>query len=138
LYQWLQTIEVDPESNPYGFVVEAELRTVFLPFCHRTPELASSYLQSFGDRKHADETRLSILQFRGTLAQAAPKQLADFAIDTLIDSRKDRNRRHSGPLHFGLGEATRAVVDIRWPSGIVQNLEEVSADQRLDVAEPTA
>ena len=98
LYQWLLAIEVDPESNPYGFVVEAELRTVFLSFCHRTPELASSYLQSFGDRKHADETRLSILQFRGTLAQAAPKQLTDFAIDTLIDSRKDRNRRHSGPL----------------------------------------
>jgi hypothetical protein len=41
-------------------------------------------------------------------------------------------------VHFGLGEAARAVVDIRWPSGIVQTLGEVAADQRLDVAEPTA
>jgi hypothetical protein len=39
-------------------------------------------------------------------------------------------------VHFGLGEAARAGIEIRWPSGRVQNLGEVSADQRLEIAEP--
>jgi hypothetical protein len=38
--------------------------------------------------------------------------------------------------HFGLGEAERATVEIRWPSGLVQTLGEVKADQRLEVSEP--
>jgi hypothetical protein len=38
-------------------------------------------------------------------------------------------------VHFGLGTATRAVINIRWPSGIVQVLDNVAADQRLDIVE---
>jgi enediyne biosynthesis protein E4 len=41
-------------------------------------------------------------------------------------------------VHFGLGEATRATVEIRWPSGRVQKLGEVAADQRMSVDEPAA
>ncbi|MFQ5882406.1 MAG: FG-GAP-like repeat-containing protein [Candidatus Methylomirabilales bacterium] len=41
------------------------------------------------------------------------------------------------PVHFGLGTATEAdVVVIRWPSGIVQTLNNVAANQVLTVAEP--
>lgn len=113
LYRWLQLIESGRESNPYGFtnnvfggvipghqlkVMEAELRTAFLYFCHRTPELAARYLESFIGRQHADETRICILEFRGTLAQAAPKQLADFTIGTLIGNGERKPRRRSGPL----------------------------------------
>jgi len=39
-------------------------------------------------------------------------------------------------VHFGLGEARRAEVEIRWPSGIVQPLGEVAVDQRLQIEEP--
>jgi enediyne biosynthesis protein E4 len=39
-------------------------------------------------------------------------------------------------VHFGLGEATRASIEIRWPSGIVQAPGEVAADQRLNLEEP--
>ena len=39
-------------------------------------------------------------------------------------------------VHFGLGEAQRAAVEIRWPSGRVQSLGEVAANQRLNVTEP--
>jgi hypothetical protein len=39
-------------------------------------------------------------------------------------------------VHFGLGEATRGVFEIRWPSGITQNLGDVAADQRLNITEP--
>jgi hypothetical protein len=39
-------------------------------------------------------------------------------------------------LHFGLGAADKAKVEIMWPSGIHQTLNEVSADQFLEVVEP--
>lgn len=43
---------------------------------------------------------------------------------------------HSG-VHFGLGKSERVEkVEIRWPSGIVQVLENVKANQVLDVREP--
>ncbi len=39
--------------------------------------------------------------------------------------------------HFGLGaSATADLLEIRWPSGVVQQLKNVAADQRLDVHEP--
>ena len=43
----------------------------------------------------------------------------------------------AGPLHFGLGDAEAAeLVEIRWPSGLVQRLRSVPADQVLRVREP--
>jgi hypothetical protein len=40
-------------------------------------------------------------------------------------------------VHFGLGQETRAAsIEIRWPSGTVQNLTDVPADQVLQVEEP--
>ncbi len=39
-------------------------------------------------------------------------------------------------VHFGLGEATRATIEVRWPSGRVQILGEVAVDQRLNLLEP--
>lgn len=39
--------------------------------------------------------------------------------------------------HFGLGrEATAQTIEIRWPSGVVQTLKDVRADQILKVEEP--
>jgi hypothetical protein len=38
-------------------------------------------------------------------------------------------------VHFGLGDESRATVEIQWPSGLVQKLGEVAADQRLSVVE---
>jgi hypothetical protein len=43
----------------------------------------------------------------------------------------------AGPLHFGLGRNTSAdSVEIRWPSGIVEELKGVAADQVVQVKEP--
>jgi enediyne biosynthesis protein E4 len=39
-------------------------------------------------------------------------------------------------VHFGLGEATQATIEVHWPSGKVQGLGEVGVDQRLNVLEP--
>lgn len=42
-----------------------------------------------------------------------------------------------GPVHFGLGADDRAkLIEIHWPSGIVQDLKDVRADQILHVTEP--
>ena len=39
-------------------------------------------------------------------------------------------------LHFGLGSAQTAKVDVSWPSGIRQSLSNVQADQFLEIREP--
>jgi hypothetical protein len=38
-------------------------------------------------------------------------------------------------LHFGLGQATRADVEIHWPSGLVQHLENVPANRIVKIRE---
>lgn len=39
-------------------------------------------------------------------------------------------------VHFGLGAAIRASIEIRWPSGRTESVGEVAADQRLALTEP--
>jgi hypothetical protein len=42
-----------------------------------------------------------------------------------------------GPVHFGLGpDRTADVVEIHWPSGAIQTLKNISADQIFKVIEP--
>ena len=40
-----------------------------------------------------------------------------------------------GRVHFGLGSATEATVEIAWPSGKRQSLEKVAADRIVTVKE---
>lgn len=43
----------------------------------------------------------------------------------------------AGPVHFGLGtNSTVDLVEIRWPSGMIQQLRDVAADRVLTVEEP--
>ncbi len=43
----------------------------------------------------------------------------------------------AGPVHFGLGAATKAdLIEIRWPSGVLQQLTNVDADQIFKITEP--
>jgi hypothetical protein len=43
----------------------------------------------------------------------------------------------AGPVHFGLGpDASAELVEIRWPSGLVQELRKVTGDRVLKVKEP--
>ncbi len=39
-------------------------------------------------------------------------------------------------VHFGLGAATSATIEITWPSGVVQKMNDVAADRFLSVVEP--
>jgi enediyne biosynthesis protein E4 len=43
----------------------------------------------------------------------------------------------AGPMHFGLGaDATADLIEIRWPSGTLQQLKSVKADRVVHVREP--
>jgi enediyne biosynthesis protein E4 len=43
----------------------------------------------------------------------------------------------AGPVHFGLGQNAQVdLLEIHWPSGIVQQAKEIKADQLLKVKEP--
>ena len=45
----------------------------------------------------------------------------------------------AGPVHFGLGAAKSVdQIEIRWPSGIKQELNHVQVDQILHVKEPSS
>jgi hypothetical protein len=39
-------------------------------------------------------------------------------------------------IHFGLGDASKATIEVRWPSGIMQKLPETAADQLIHLTEP--
>jgi len=44
----------------------------------------------------------------------------------------------AGPVHFGLGPNSSAdLVEIRWPSGIVQQMRNVAGDRIVAVKEPS-
>ena len=56
-----------------------------------------------------------------------------------VSTQTGRNGQNSLNLAFGLGEATRIdSIQIEWPSGIVQTLTDVAADQYLTVTERAA
>jgi enediyne biosynthesis protein E4 len=43
----------------------------------------------------------------------------------------------AGPVHFGLGSSVSAdLVEIHWPSGMVQTLHHVEGDRMVPVKEP--
>jgi hypothetical protein len=104
LYRWLMEIEgrsaasrTDSAGRPFGGQLTpdqisrlaGDLRMGFLTFCNRTPELAKSYLESVRTREHRERTVIAILKNSGALAQAAPNELADCALEFLIPNDKD-------------------------------------------------
>jgi hypothetical protein len=68
-----------------------------------------------------------------TLATSATTQYATVSTAGSYQSSSDKR------VHFGLGkEAVSSRIEIRWPSGIVQILKDVKADQLLRIDEPAA
>ena len=64
-------------------------------FARTTPELAAEYLKAVAESEHNEEIVRSILKLRGTLAQAAPAELADLTARALI-ARPHRRDGHYG------------------------------------------
>jgi hypothetical protein len=110
LYRWLTEIERTREAEsfrePFGGEfdrnridsLESDLRTGFLLFCSRTPALAAEYLRWLRQRRYGEHAVRSILKFRGTLAQAAPAELADLTATALIAKRQPEEQHDRDEL----------------------------------------
>jgi len=109
LYRWLRLMEPrdsmpTPDEGPVFWEglqreqvqsLKFDLRSGFLMFCRHTPDLAAEYLGAVARSEHNDDLVRSILKMRGTLAQAAPAELADLTAQALIEKPRPRDR------HFG-------------------------------------
>ncbi len=93
--------------------LKSDLRDAFIIFARTTPELAAEYLTAVGSCEHNEYIVRSILKMRGTLAQAAPVELANLTAQALISGPRGRKR--------ALRHGTRRGVYLsrsRIPSGI--------------------
>ena len=85
-----------------------KLRTGFLMFCNKAPDLAADYLNRVRAHEHGRGIVSSIMKFRGTLAQAAPKEFAALTAESLIAQREEgdpyRHPEREAPFQFLDGE----------------------------------
>lgn len=125
LLTWLQAIEVARENGPlwgenapFGNEVahdklrdlEEQLRTSFLLFCNKSPPLAARYLSSILQRRDKVRIAASILTFRGSAAQAAPRQLVDVTLAALIPEQTSKKTRRPDPLDDGFTYADHKLM----------------------------
>lgn len=73
--------------------LKSDLRDAFVMFARTTPELAAEYLTAVGESEHNEDIVRSILKMRGTLAQAAPAELANLTAQALIARPRRHERR---------------------------------------------
>lgn len=74
--------------------LESDIRSAFVLFASRTPHLAADYIRRLGSRRRGEDAIHSVLKFRGTLAQAAPAELAELTANALIRKPDQRDQRH--------------------------------------------
>ncbi len=106
IYRWLRQVEPG-DATPGSSVrpgfwthfnrdgvqsVKSDLRDAFVMFARTTPDLAAEYLKAVGQSEHNEDVVRSILKMRGTLAQAAPAELADLTARALIAEPRRRER----------------------------------------------
>lgn len=79
--------------------IEEDLRTYLVLLANRAPQHAREYLASVQARRRKEDTYAKLLCFRGTLAQAAPDELAAITVDALVKPSEDaKQRRRERPL----------------------------------------
>ncbi len=84
-------------SGQIGKMAE-DLRTGFLLFCNHKPNLAAEYLKTLSKHPYRDQALSELLKFRGSLAQAAPKELADLTADYLLPKDDEEDDEYNGPF----------------------------------------
>ena len=109
LYRWLRLMEPrsvlpDPTEGAKFWdnldrsqvqSLRRDLRSGFAMFARTTPDLAADYLRAVTQSEHNDDLVRSILKMRGTLAQAAPAELARLTEQALVEGPR--------PRHLGFG-----------------------------------
>ncbi|MGF6915856.1 ATP-binding protein [Paraburkholderia sp. 40] len=110
LYRWLRLMEPDdglpgPNGAPRfweGFErdqvqsIRRDLHNGFIMFARTTPDLAAEYLRAVARAERNEDLIGSILKMRGTLAQAAPAELAALTAEALIEKPRPSHRRFHG------------------------------------------
>ena len=108
VHAWLVELEGDRPTgaNPttysgrvgYGedHGLAEKLRSGFALFASKRPDLAVAYLNGARTYQHGRGVVSSIMKFRGTLAQAAPKELAALTAESLIAERKGDDEEEEG------------------------------------------
>ena len=112
LLAWLHArlVELEEDGVPsasrqtYSELTD-KLRTGFLLFANKRPDLAVDYLNRVRTYNRSRNIVSSIMKFHGSLAQAAPGELAKLAAEGLIAERKEerdpyRRREYEEPFQF--------------------------------------
>ncbi|MDI7134212.1 hypothetical protein QMO42_07290 [Pseudomonas aeruginosa] len=106
IYRWLRLMEprdvtsTSSENSVFWAHLERDgiqslksnLRDAFLLFARTTPDLAAEYLTAVMKSEHNEDIVRCILKMRGTLAQAAPAELANLTAQALIAKPRRRER----------------------------------------------
>lgn len=107
LHQWLTAIEEAQDQRGYrrtnslfGGVLsseqidslEGELRRGFAMFANSTPALSADYLRAAKGRQRRERIVQELHEFSGTLASAAPNELADLFEAALIPAPRPKRR----------------------------------------------
>lgn len=112
LADWLDEIELARQHSPLGVdpprfgqafryqelrSLAEDVRQTFFMMSLRAPERASRYLRSLMSRSNADQIIQDLMKFHGSLAQAAPAELAELTLNSLIavEDEEDDGLRHS-------------------------------------------
>jgi hypothetical protein len=108
LGNWLEEIEDAQDhnplqSNPSRFAhmvgysdlqkLGSDIRQAFLLMAAAAPERAQRYVRRLIERRNADYTIREIMKFRGTLAQAAPVEIANLTFAGLIPKEERSSGR---------------------------------------------
>ncbi|MBU1195725.1 MAG: ATP-binding protein [Proteobacteria bacterium] len=113
LYRWM--VEIDKCQNAASFherrqpfggkldssevrALETNLRTSFLLFCNRTPDLAVDYIALLRQNIRNERVRHNIFKFQGTIVQAAPDEYSALILDTLIVKKQKKEPHRRGGL----------------------------------------
>ncbi|NLR75303.1 ATP-binding protein [Leeia aquatica] len=132
IYRWLRLMEPrdampTPSEGPVFWAhldrdgvqsLKSDLRDAFVMFARTTPELAAEYLTAVGKSEHNEDIVRSILKMRGTLAQAAPAELANLIAQVLI--ARPRQHEHYSKIER---EDVFTYYDYNFrPTSLAQNL----------------
>lgn len=83
--------------------LKEDLETNFRVLCGHVPELAVMYLRRLRENPDSERAIQNVLKFRGSLAQAAPKELAQLTADYLLAKGENRRRRDYDPFSEAFG-----------------------------------
>lgn len=81
-------------ASSYGHLAKlaSSIRQAFFLMAHRAPEHAKAYLKRVMAQRDSSNTVREIMKFRGSLAQAAPAELADLTFAGLVANEPARGR----------------------------------------------